>query len=370
MLAASTDLQNALTDSGGRRWRVSAYRGADLLLYDIPTQPFGDITLDGTGSVQASGTINFADGGTGESLVPDSLTDPLAPAGQELLVEYVVDTGTEEWATPVGKFPITSVPDMDEYRRRFASRLIILQSTVVASIRDRFDTIQRSEFLQPESPKSTSTWAEIQRLSPIPIVRNLPDVLLPSGLAYTDSRADALTTLIANLGAAVPSITRQGYLTARLTDRWLTATVPDFEIVGVVHLGRSMTNNLFNAVRVRTVIGDNTILSIKTIDDPRDPLYVGGPFGVRTYGYSSPLITDQASADAAATTILNRVSTQHQRKVVVECLPNPLIELGDWGTATDDVSGLTVSGEVSRMSFSLDPLATMKLELTGAEVTQ
>jgi hypothetical protein len=353
-LAADPELVLALSESGERAWRMSAYRGAELLRYDLAHHPSGDLTWDGDGILQATGEAHIVD--SGESLVPRGFLDPLAPAGQELLLEYIVRGADQEWVIPCGKMPIADVPDMQEYRRRFPTAYLSLGYHVRLILRDRFDTIRASDFLHPEAPLSTtSTWDEIRRLSPFPIVPTLADQPIPASLVYGDSRMDAITQLARNLGG-VPHLTREGYLSV-------------LTISGVIEMSDSMSNRLYNAVRVRTTVGENTILAIAQITDEAHPLYVGGPFGVRTYGFSSPLITDQAAADATAATVLARVSSQHAKTVKVRTLPNPLIELGDFIAATDLSTERTVTGEVVGIRMSFDATAAMVLTMRVAEVT-
>lgn len=361
------DLLVALTESGERAWRYSAYYGDDLTRFDIPWDASGSHNWNGDSQVQQTGTVHLGNSGD-DNLVPTTLTDPLAPAGQELLVEYIVRGGGQEWAIPCGVLPIADVPDMVEKHRRAAAADLVLGYTVELALRDRFDVIRAAEFLQPEAPiAGNTTWGEIRRLSPFPIEPTLGDAALPAALTYGNSRLDAITTLMRNLGG-VPHLTRQGTLTARAADPWLTETVPVFALDGVIDMSNSMSNRLYNAVSVSATVGDSTILAVAQITDPTHPLWVGGPFGTRTYRYSSPLIDTQPKADAAAATILSRVSTQHAKTVDVLTLPNPLLELGDYGTATDHETGRTVHGEIVSMRMGGDPRAAMSVGLRVAEV--
>jgi hypothetical protein len=385
---ATPELLAALAGNHTPSYRAQAFYGADITLEEVPLDERGSLDFNADAKVQASGSCYVKrdahrDPVTGlpASLVPRELTDPLAPYGQEIALSRVVVAGEQEWVIPLGLYGIWDVPDMREHFRRFPSldpanpdndRRVVAGYELQLRLRDRFDPIQNADFLQPTAPTpGNSTWQEIQRISPIPIVQNVADAALPPALAYTDSRFDALTTLFENLGCE-PHLTRQGSLTARPKDPWLTETVPVFEITGTIDVTEGMSaDGVYNAVRVRSSTGANTILSIAQITGLGDPLRVGGPFNLgapRTYGYASPLITDQAMADETAATILARVSTQKARRVTVTTLPNPLLEIGDYGVATDYRTGTVYTGSIASMSFSLNPFDPMTLDIIVATV--
>jgi len=250
-----------------------------------------------------------------------------------------------------------------------------------------------------------STWDEIAKLSPLPVVRSLPDAEIPAGVSF-QGRLDAITKLITNLGGEA-ALTRDGSLTARPANNYLTATVPVTTVKGTVSVDAGMSNDLYNSIAV-TNPNDATILGIARITDPSDPLSITGPLGERTKSYSDPLMDTQAKADAAAATYLARLSTVQARVVKVSCLPRWDLELGDFievyqfnpgQTATvpvptsgvygaagqafgfgSGVYGFLVSaalsgaapsviwsGEVRHMEWPLDPTALMTFELTVAD---
>lgn len=375
---ADPDLLAVLADTHVATYRAQAFYGEDLSLPDgVPLAGEGSIRFDADAQIQTSGTAYVARDALGEtSLVPRLKTDPLAPYGQEITIDRIIRSGENEWAIPLGRFPIAGIPDMREHFARVGSgaelERRLLAYELQLKLRDRFEWIRGADFLRPEAPRAGfSTWEEIQRISPIPIVGSLPDQTIPASLAYTDSRYDAIVTLMDNLGGE-PHLLRDGSLTARVKDAWLTETVPVFEITGTIDVSEDMSaDDVYNAVRVRASVGDNLILGIAQIT-AEHPLKVGGPFNggaAKVYGYGSPLIVDQSMADATATTILARVSTQHARRVKIVTLPNPLLELGDYGTAIDYRTGRSYSGSIASMDFSLNPLDDMVVELIVAEET-
>lgn len=365
MLALDDDLRKALEDNHEPSYVAQAFYGSDLTLEDVPLDTDGTLTFSGDAVMQATGTVHVRRDGD-RSLVPHVDTDPLAPTGQELAIARVVTVGEKSWQIPLGRFRIQEVPDMREYFRLWPSMKEVVGWECELKLTDRFDIIDADNFLVADAPvPGNSTWAEIARLSPLPIARSLPDKPVPPALAYK-SRMEAITDLMANIGG-VPHLTREGSLTARVKDAWLTATVPVFTLDGVIDVSNGMSNKRYNAVVSRASGGSNDIVAVREITDPANPIRVQGPLGRRTYEHSSPLIENQSQADADADTTLRRVSGRQAKTVTITCLPRPDLELGDFGMAIDRAARRTFLGEVVEMTFSLDPVADMNVKLIVAE---
>lgn len=370
MLVLDDDARAALEDSHTPSYVAQAFYGTTLTEADVPLDVDGSLSYEGDAVMQATGTVHIRR--SDRSLVPKLATDPLAPFGQELTILRRVTVGSgdaaKSWDIPMGRFRIKEVPDMRNYFRLWPSMKEIVGWEAQLKLTDLFDVIDSDDFLQAESPKFGNTaWAEIARLSPLPIVRSLPDKPVPGGLAY-DSRLGAITELMKLVGG-IPTLTRQGALTARQQDAWLTTTEAQatFTVDGVIDISESMSNAIYNAVVVRSATGDNSIVAVRQITDVSDPLSVNGPLRRRTYKHTSPLIETQAQADADAATVLRRVSSKQARTVDIECAPRPDLELGDVGIAVDRMTRRRFLGEVNSMTFSMDPTAKMKLRLIVAE---
>lgn len=365
MLALDPTAREALEDHQEVFYRARSFYGSELTVEDVPLDTDGQITYNGDATPAATGTVYVREQ-AGKSLVPRTDTDPLAPTGQEVSIARVIRVGETEWEIPMGRFRIAEVPDMREYFRLWPSQKEVVGWECQLKLVDRFDIIEADDFLVPESPKpGNSTWAEIQRLSPLPIVRSLPDKSVPPSLAYK-SRLEAIEDLMSNIGG-IPHLTREGTLTARKKDAWLTETVPIFTIDGVIDVGDGMSNKRYNAVAVRSSTGSNDIVSVREISDPSNPLSVTGPLRRRTYTHASPLIETQAQADAESATILRRVSSKQSRTITFTCLPRPDIEIGDFGKIIDRNARRAFLGEVSDMRFSMDATADMSGTMIVAE---
>lgn len=373
MLQLADEVRAALEQSHIPGYRASAFYGTELTVADVPLVREGSLSFSGDAQIQAKGTVGLSkDAG---NLVPKFRTDPLAPFGQELVIERTVTVGQQTWGIPLGRYRIVEVPSSREYFRRFPTQdpfnpanppSLVVGWAVKLSLADRFEAIVANDFLQTEGPKAGNTvWQELRRLSPYPIEVSLPDAAIPAGVAY-QSRIDAIQKLMAAIGG-VPHLTRQGVLTARPADAWLTSTTPVFEINGTIDVDDSWSMDLYNQVQVKSSSGANELVAFRQITDESDPLAVTRPIGGRTYKYSSPLLDTQAKVNAAAETVLKRVSGRQSKTVKVTCLPRPDIELGDYGVVVDDVAQREIVGEVVSMSFSMNPTAPMTLELIAAE---
>lgn len=358
MLTFPVEVKNALKSSaqvGGVKG-VARYQGRSI---DVLVKESGSIQFRAEGEVQSSGSVTAI--GVGSSLVPKSKTDPLATFGQELALWRTVRVRTSEWAIPLGVFRITSAGDGFE---RYRSDQV-MDWSVEVSVSDRFKQIRDDDFLSVDAPIAGKTvWSEIRRLSPIPVQQTMGDASVPAATTY-ETRLGAITTLLALLEAA-PHLTREGVLTARPRDAWLTSTVPVFDIEGTISWSDEMTDEFYNQVQV-TSSSNKAIVAYARISDNSNPLSVGRAGG-RTYKHSSPIYETVAAAQSAANTILARVSSRRSRLVDVECTPEALLlELGDFGWMRDPSQQRAVLGEVSGITIPMSPTAPIRVQMIVAE---
>jgi hypothetical protein len=353
------------------QWVVTAFYGSEQTIpstaypeYDrVPVNSSGQITFDASATIQGNGSLYLQ--GNASTLVPVNMTDPLAPYGQTLQIVRRVFTGGAYQDVPLGIYRIQDVPDARNLWKGWPTIPTIMGWSAQLTICDLFDIIDADNFLATTQPTPGNTvWEEIQALSPLPVVQSLPDQSIPAGVVY-QSRMDAIAQLITVIGGE-PHLTRQGALTARVRNNWLTATTTVATVNGVVDVAGGMSNNLKNSVVV-TNPNNASILAIAEITEPSNPLCVTGPLGRRTQTLSDPLMTTQAMAQTAANTMLARLSSQNSRTVTVSCLPRPDLELGDYIEVIDERSQVHWFGEVRQMSFSLDATQLMSITLTVAE---
>ena len=368
MLSTDPAVIEALRSSqSGGVLGVARYRGASV---DVNIETAGTVTFNGSSDIQSSCDVKVI--GHGQSLVPRADDAMLAPNGQELALWRTVTVGGLTNLIPLGVFRITRAGDGFEHLRDG----VILDWSVELTLEDRFEQIIADDFLAVESPRAgNSVWGEIQRLSPIPVQQSLTDAAVPPATVY-ESRMDAIRVLMEIVGGT-PHLTREGVLTARPRDGWLTVTQPAFDLPGVIEWSDERTIDFFNQVQVSNP-NTASIVAYARLDEPWNPRSVQNAGG-RTYKHSSPIYTTQAAAQAAAWTILQRVSAQRANVVDVVCGPEALLlELGDVGWIRDPVRMRAVYGEVAQLTVPLDPtrpvavqvIVALEIELTEETVDQ
>lgn len=360
MLQVPAAVEKALADSS-----VVTYTAATAQ-YEGRQQPLnvrqdeGSFTWDGKASaVQCNGRIRVF--GYGDTMVPTSRDSMLAPYGQEVAVSKVIMLRQEEYPIPLGVFRIRN-NDGGTFTRRGNT---VLDWTVSVGLSDRMRMLERAKIVNPASPPAGATmYSELQRLLLFPLLRTVDDVTVPS-MVYED-RLTGVRDLSA-LAGTKPRVNRQGALTLRVADRWLTAdpTNPDFTFTGVIDWDDEQTDEFYNMVWAHSP--DGQFSAFATLDDPTDPRSVGRA-GPSTYEHSSPVYTSDAAALSGARTALRRLLDRRTRTVTVTLDPRAfLLELGDVGWVTDTRTDRRVFGEVVRIDIDVSPTSLPRIGLAVAE---
>jgi hypothetical protein len=357
MLAVADQVVAALRSShvGGVR-AVASYAGRQT---SVRLKGAGELRFVGDAVVQGGGRVSAF--GRGDSLVPKSPTDPLSAFGQEMALWRTVRARGVTWEIPLGIYRITGSGNTFE---RFRGEQVVSWSVDV-DLADRFEQIEADDFLSVTVPRAGATvWSEVRRLSPIPIQARFGDAAVPPRFVY-ESRIDAITQLLALLGA-VPHLTREGVLTARLANVWASSPAVGFEINGVVDWADERSNTFIN--QVRTVNPeDASIVGYAQLTDDSDPRSVRRAGG-RTATHSSPIYTTKALANAGARTELRNGLNRRTRVVNVECTPEALLlELGDFGRFVDPVQRRSVVGEVVGIRVPLSPTRPVAVDVLVSE---
>lgn len=401
----------------GEVWGEASYQGRTARL-DLVS---GSMTWDADGQVETAADFEVA-GATG-SLVPRSPTDFLAANGQEVTLyrdlifgdgqTYTIplgvlrvkdnDGGSEVWQNTIirGNFgrpglvfvtenglvlPNDDIPELEgtgffspenltfdpasglylaeTVRGDLALERRLLSWRVGVSAAGRMRAVERASRLDRLSPvPGNSMWDEVRRIALFPVAETVPDRAVPASLAYEDTMQAHRE--LAKLAGCVPTVDRYGALRFRQEDRWLTATVPEFEISGTVSWSAPQDDDFYNEVVASSPDGD--IVAVAAITDDSNPFSVNRA-GRRTLRHSSPLYTTQAAADAGARTRLESAQ-RRSRTVTVECLPEALLlDMGDFGWMHDPVQGRSALGEVIGMRMSVDPTDTVEVTLRAREV--
>ena len=264
------------------------------------------------------------------SALPERVGDMFAPFGAELQVYCLVSAGPFRERIGLGSFMITGVPDISEQRMLWGSRVIHPGQEFTVSLKDVMVRPQRDEFPFPTSPGSTSAWSEIQAVTGMPVLRNVPDATVPRTTSYEGEKSGVVNKLF-DLLDAWPHVDASGALTAR-PKLW---PAPVDRVAGVVSETRSMdAERTYNRVVVEGKSPSGAaIFAVAELTEGflrvRNEDGSVSPFGVQTYRYASDMLTTYQQCLATARSLLPRVSKlRGLTRRIVEPL-NPLREIGD-----------------------------------------
>lgn len=290
-----------------------------------------DLSWDAGQFVAGSGRVQvvWADD-YGRSMIPQRLGDVFSPFGAELQIDVILGAGVFSERVPVGRFVIDAVTDALGRRLPFDGRMVTVGETFGLNLKDPLLRVSRDGFPFPTAASSSSVWQEIQAVSGMPVIRNVPDQTLPAGTVHDGDASDVVSHLFDLLGAW-PQVDASGLLTAR-PKAW---PGPVDEIRAVVSAPVSMdSSKTYNRVVVEGKAPDNSplygyaevtdgFLRVANADDSPSP------FGRALYRQSSGFLDTQAAVDAAARSLRDRVSQLRGVTRPIEELFNPLVELGD-----------------------------------------
>lgn len=335
MRDGSADLVDVLAGSFDYRWRADLVYGGVVRIPDLPVT---GVTLseDGDARIQQSGscTVAWSDD-LATSLVPRYVNDALAPFGAQLWFSCVVSAGPFEETVTFARFEITDVPNARDEQMRFDWDLLTLGSSVELELKELTAVLDAETFDVPTAPASlASAWAEIGRLSRMPISRDVPDRAITRSVMFKENVLDAIYELADVMLDAVPHVTPYGVLSAR-PNTWPAPAATLDRYTHIVSVGQKMSNaRVYNRVVVRASGGgDASVLAVAQITD--GPLRVANadgsrsPYGRRTLYLSSEYVTTPGQALPWARSTLEQVSTVRASVLPVVEVFNPLRERGD-----------------------------------------
>lgn len=363
----SEALLDVLTGSFSRRLIVDVFHGTDRVLEDLPVTGW---TFEGdlSGEIKHSGrgTVVYASE-SGESLVPEGTTGILSPFRARLLMmlEVSTDAGFSERIN-LGWMQVTKVPSAyDTFAEVNGVRRVV--SSYVEIVFESLDVlVARRGFRFPEQPASlTSCYDEIRRITGMPVTESVADKAIPSLPTYEASqggRLKAVQELASALGGR-----------AVVDPAGAFTIVPDAvgPVVGtltvgpqgtVVDVGYEVdTDGVYNAV-VGVFEDANRKPIYAVAVAPEGDLSPDGLYGEYTRYYSSDFVKTQVQADSAVKSVLAQSIGSQQYEVPVQCIINPLPELGD----TVEVVGhdRPLVGRVIQYSLSDSPLMNVKIEVS------
>jgi hypothetical protein len=212
-----------------------------------------------------------------------------------------------------------------------------------AKVSIKAETLTRNianyQFLAPSSPPTTGSptcVSEIKRIladiMPATALSGVVDQSVPSNLVYPNDRLNAVQSLAQRIGCDIRtngSGVLEIYPIAYSSPVWTLKPGPEGFLIDV-----QRTMKLDGSYNVFVADGSgssqNPIRGVAQITG--GPLRVGGPHGTYPVFYSSNSITTQAQADAYAVTMRDTQLRGLTIPIVVDCLPHPGLQQGDWIT--------------------------------------
>lgn len=339
---------------------VDAWYDGRLIYPDVPVVS-AEVSFDAARDITGACALEVST--EDPDLMPVDWDSPLSPFGSEIQIRVGVShVGGIQELLSLGWYRLeTCEPERSygAYRLRDGTTRRPLRAiNISAEGADRLAYVEDARLLAPEQPASLQSVKEeiarlCQGLIPPGDWAMIPDVVVPRSIAYEESRLSAiqqLASVLDRIPRAAPDGTLGLYPANPGTTPVWKVDVPDSAVSWSFQLSRE---GLYNAV-VAKGEADENIQGVAT--ETQGPLRWGGPFGMKPYGYASPLLYNNTMAAAAATTRLENLSRNRVMDVQVISVANPALELGD--VITVETESFTITGPVSAISIPI-PLETM-----------
>jgi hypothetical protein len=341
-----------------RQWasKVEVLYGAELVTtLDVVVD--GSVEIDDV-AVRRSCNLRMVD--PSGTLTPASAKDLLAPKGTELrLYRGLMVDASFEWV-PLGVFGIVE-PEVSAHSSGTQIRV---------KGWDRVDAVRTRRFDAPYPVASgTPTWQAISNIVtsrltvPVRITQSgntAPEVVFdalsdPWDAVRKLATADNLSAYFDQLGTLVvePYVESPTGITYQPGPLSLLVATTRTIKSDTTYSGVIVTGEHPEAGAIRSVLWDT---------DSTSPTYYLGPFGKRPYGYSSPLIDTQAKADAAAASLLPKV-TKMRQEITITTIGHPGHDIGDAVTVIDGKSRTNGTYVVAGGTIPLRPTEPIRLKL-------
>ena len=292
----------------------------------------------------------------GESWAPQEPGDALAPYGPELVISARVEAGPLVEEVPLAVLRITDKGDAEQSRTTITGESIVTAERIPLTLEDRMRSVVRDRFTKATSPSIlSSAYRELEALTGRPVVRSLPDKAIVGISAY-DERDQAVQDLAQLLGGDA-HFDSGGRLRVRSSTPGAPVAVLVLGPYGRVDkLTSAMSaDRVYNGAIVR---GKNAL----GVEFQVERWITTGPLATSRYGrvpvfYQSDLLRTLAQAGERADRLLAEKSQPRAASWKVECLWNPLIEVGDVVTVQRAQGSLNLM--VTRVDLGL-PMMTIE----------
>lgn len=327
--------------------RIQSWLGETQLADDVPISA-GTEELDATLRVPERITLTVPRvDDQGMSWVPTAYNSPLSWFGQHLTVQLGIEVGNDqiEWLNR-GEFLLNSVETQGDSLNVEALGQLALAD--------------EARLVSEYQPASTAQFGDIIRDLLLPGIGVNDDaaptdrIPAATAMSWSDNRLDCVLAALDAWPAqgnvdengsfvitSVPGTPTAAQAVLNLTDGY-GGTVVTPQTSG----GR---DGLFNTVIAtgQTPDSDPTnagqpIVATAYVADPTNPLRYGGAFSpyLVPFSYASPLLTTRTQALKAANTVLARKLATATKTIVVQCIPDPRVQLGDIVTVTSERLGI------------------------------
>lgn len=313
---------------------------------------------------QGSATLTYSDE-LGRSVVPEDLTSWMTPYATYLTVSMRVASqdGAVIGKVLQGDLKLVGVGDPQQSKVTVNNRLLTVGSSVRLELADAFHVTDKERFLAPSSPSNlSSTWAEIGRLTGLPLLRNVDDAPIGRAVTYQENRLDAVLDL-GSILAGVPYVNAAGQVTL-LPNEWGAETEPlaigPDGTITAIDTDTLTDDGIYNQVVVRSFDDDQAVvLATSQVED--GPLRYGGPFGRVPYFASSQFVTTVEDAQAYADALKPVVSTVRAAMYAIQCVPDPRREVGD--VVPFEKDGEQLVGRIVERTIAESGPMTLKVEV-------
>lgn len=342
---------------------VDVMNGSTVLYADVPIAS-GSVTLDRTADVRGRVELALP---ADAALVPDSITDLLAPNGNELRVRRGIQIGSTWEGVALGVFRITNVQVSDPERTIKITGLDRSQVIREANFEDAYVIAPGTNYVTALAAMVTNAAAWIP-MSFMTTTATTPTLIYDK--VDEGGRWKALQEMATALGGEL-FFNGAGTLILRAeADPGATPVwgVDDGAAGVIVKVDRAWSRDQsYNAAIVTSSGPGIPYRSIARDTDPTSATYYFGSFGKKPRRYASPLINSQAQADSAAAAILRR-SLGITQSLNLDAIPNPALEPGDVVAVRRTALGLNENAVIDEMKIGLLASDGMNLKVRARQV--
>ena len=364
----SDQLAEVLTDSFSRRLIADVFHGTERVMEDLPLigwsldgDLFAEVKHGGRGTVVHNSV-------QGESLTPEGTEGVLSPFRARLFLLMEITAGDFSETIALGWFRITDVPYAKDSLADVNGQSVIMGS-VVELVLESLDIEPRDRgFKSEEQPPSlASVYGELRRIAGLPILETVPDRAIPAPIVYEATqggRLKGMQSLAALLGGRlVPN--SSGAL----------VVIPDApgDIVGSLEIGPNGTvtdvpysvdtKDVYNCIVGNFEDADRNPI-FEVAEATVGPLATSGFYAEKTLYVTSQTVQTRAAAKAFVDDRLAQSTGTQNFNVPIQCIVNPLFELGDPLDLKGHVRPL--KGRLVKYSISDSPMMTVTLASSRA----